>query len=143
MNKLFVFVVTGFLSLTTFAGTLDCGLASVERESSSKGVGIYDVIKATCRDSDNESEKYSVKIIGYGLSLRLSGGEESFVLVCPLREGNEIVGTYVGAKLEASVVLGIRGGLFYSQDKACILTGGNVLSLGIALTGSKMTIEKY
>lgn len=50
-------------------------------------------------------------------------------------------GEYTGAKLEAELIVGLRGGLFYARDKACILGGVQGGGAGAGLTGGTLTID--
>lgn len=103
--------------------------------------GIYaDKVEMRCRGA---SSGYRTKAVidGVGPGARLEAFRGA-TLVCPFREGEAVLDTYYGVKLEATLIAGLAGGLFYNSRQSCILAGANLAGLGISLTGAKLTIEK-
>jgi hypothetical protein len=124
-----------FLPCLGLGSTLVC---KPEPYTNNYGAGVYDKIEASCLDEKSQN-KLDIKISGYGISARLAS-LQVFTLICPLRDVSEVIGTYYGVKLEAEVAVGLKGGLFYSKNKACILSGVQAGGVGFAVTGSKLEI---
>lgn len=124
-------------STQVFAGTLVCEPEPYENNS---GRGIVDILVAQCQDWENDVS-YNVELKSRGISLRF-GAIQSFLLICPFKSHDQVLGEYVGAKIEAEIIIGFKGGTFYASDKACIMGGLQGGAIGAGFTGGTLKITK-
>lgn len=107
-------------------------------------------------DLDFDNDYFKVDIEGMGLGLRYTG-LEGIMISCPTikrdamgvkeytnKKGEVKEGTTVlkGLKASASVMFGADVGAFVSKKGGtCLLTGFNNMSIGVGVSGAKMTVK--
>lgn len=130
-------IATLLLITAATAETLNCKTVLFKDQN----YGVFaDKVEMRCKGSKSGFKTKAV-IDGLGAGMRIEAFRGS-KLICPFRNGPQVIDEYYGVKVEGTALVGLAGGLFYNTQQSCVLAGVNLGGIGISFTGVRLSIEK-